>query len=84
MDINLLTIFCILFFLNIPAYSRVFPFQFEHHQEMLEKFTEKLSELSEQPLESMDRTNIVNHTRVVQKFVKGILKYVEDGMDDDI
>jgi len=58
--------------------------QFEHHQEMLEKFTEKLSELSEQPLEQVDRTDVVNHTRVVQKFVKGILSYVENGMDDDI
>lgn len=56
---------------------------FEHHQEMLEKFTEKLSELSEKPLAEMDRTDVVNQTRVVDRFMKNILKYVEDGMDSD-
>lgn len=56
--------------------------RFEHHQEMLERFTENLSELSEKPLEQMDRTNVVNQTRVVDRFMKNILKYVEDGMDD--
>tara|TARA_B110000971_G_C19734072_1_gene374409 strand:+ start:248 stop:409 length:162 start_codon:yes stop_codon:yes gene_type:complete len=50
---------------------------------MLEKFTEKLSELSEQPLAAMDRTEVINHTRVVQKFVVGILTYVANGFDDD-
>jgi ariadne-1 len=34
--------------------------RFEHHQEMLEKFTENLSELSEKPLAEMDRTDVVN------------------------
>ena len=34
--------------------------RFEYHQEMLEKFTENLSELSEKPLAEMDRTNVVN------------------------
>jgi len=57
--------------------------QFENHQEMLEKFTEKLSELSEQPLDKMDRTSVINHTRVVQKFVHGVLEYVEMGMEDE-
>ena len=57
--------------------------RFEHHQEMLEKFTEKLSELSEQPIEKMNRTDVVNHTRVVDKFMVNILRYVEDGMDED-
>ena len=41
--------------------------RFEHHQEMLEKFTERLSELSEMSLEKMDRTDVVNMTRVVDK-----------------
>jgi len=56
--------------------------RFEHHQEMLERFTENLSELSEKPLGEMDRTDVVNQTRVVDRFMKNILKYVEDGMDD--
>jgi ariadne-1 len=57
--------------------------RFEYHQEMLERFTENLSELSEKPLPEMDRTDVVNQTRVVDRFMKNILKYVEDGMDDD-
>lgn len=55
--------------------------RFEHHQEMLEKFTEKLSEVTEKPLGEMDRTDVVNQTRVVNRFMKNILKYVEDGME---
>mmetsp|Transcript_36092 Transcript_36092/g.51066 ORF Transcript_36092/g.51066 Transcript_36092/m.51066 type:complete len:503 (-) Transcript_36092:263-1771(-) len=55
---------------------------FEYHQEMLEKFTENLSELSEKPLADMNRTDVVNQTRVVDRFMKNILKYVEDGMED--
>jgi ariadne-1 len=56
--------------------------RFEHHQEMLERFTEHLSHLSEKPLAEMDRTDVVNQTRVVDRFMKNILKYVEDGMED--
>eukprot|EP00978_Attheya_sp_CCMP212_P007788 scaffold18138_cov64-Attheya_sp.AAC.4 len=56
--------------------------RFEHHQEMLERFTENLSELSEKPLAEMDRTDVVNQTRVVNRFMKNILKYVDDGMED--
>jgi len=56
--------------------------RFEYHQEMLERFTESLSELSEKPLNEMDRTNVVNQTRVVDKFMKQVLKYVEDGLED--
>jgi len=57
--------------------------QFEHHQEMLERFTESLSDLSEQPLDKMDRTSVVNQTRVVDKFMKSVLEYVEGGMHED-
>jgi len=57
--------------------------RFEHHQEMLEKFTESLSELTEMPISSMNRTDVVNQTRVVDKFMKNILNYVEDGMEED-
>lgn len=56
--------------------------RFEYHQEMLERFTENLSELSEKPLPEMNRTEVVNQTRVVDRFMKSILKYVEDGMED--
>ena len=56
--------------------------RFEHHQEMLERFTENLSELSEKSLADMDRTDVVNQTRVVDRFMKNILKYVEEGMED--
>ena len=56
--------------------------RFEYHQEMLERFTENLSELSEKPLEQMNRTEVVNQTRVVDKFMKAVLKYVDDGMED--
>jgi len=55
--------------------------RFEYHQVMLERFTESLSELSEKPLEEIDRTDAVNQTRVVRTFVKNILQYVEEGMD---
>mmetsp|Transcript_26262 Transcript_26262/g.29052 ORF Transcript_26262/g.29052 Transcript_26262/m.29052 type:complete len:509 (-) Transcript_26262:99-1625(-) len=55
---------------------------FEYHQEMLERFTENLSGLSEKPLAEMDRTDVVNQTRVVDRFMKNILKYVDDGMED--
>jgi ariadne-1 len=58
--------------------------RFEYHQEMLERFTENLSELSEKPLDQMDRTDVVNQTRVVDRFMKNILKYVEDGMEDAV
>ena len=40
---------------------------FEYHQEMLERFTENLSELSEKPLAEMDRTDVVNQVRNQQQ-----------------
>ena len=46
---------------------------FEHHQEMLEKNTEKLQEYTEQSLEKMDRSQIVNLTRVTETFLKSLL-----------
>mmetsp|Transcript_19023 Transcript_19023/g.41444 ORF Transcript_19023/g.41444 Transcript_19023/m.41444 type:complete len:539 (+) Transcript_19023:121-1737(+) len=55
---------------------------FEYDQEMLERFTEKLSELSEKPLQEMNRIEVVNQTRAVDRFMKNVLKYVEEGMED--
>lgn len=40
--------------------------RFEHHQEMLEKFTEKLSELSEKPVDEVDRVSVVNQVCFLQ------------------
>jgi len=58
--------------------------RFEYHQEMLERFTESLSDQSEKPIEQMSRTDVVNTTRVVDRFLKNILKYVEDGMEENV
>jgi ariadne-1 len=55
--------------------------QFEYHQEMLERFTETLSEFVEKPLLEIEKTNVVNMTRVVKTFMKNIIQYVEDGME---
>ncbi|CAN0036522.1 unnamed protein product [Discosporangium mesarthrocarpum] len=54
---------------------------FEHHQENLEKYTEHLHELSEMPLASIDRTNIINYTRVTGRFCRSLLQSVKDGLD---
>jgi len=56
---------------------------FEDHQENLEKFTEHLSGLSELPFDRMDRTEVINYTRVTGKFLNTILKSVQDGVGDD-
>ena len=55
--------------------------QFEYHQEMLERFTETLSDFVEKPLLEIEKTNVVNMTRVVKTFMKNIIQYVEDGME---
>eukprot|EP00594_Rhizosolenia_setigera_P014635 CAMPEP_0178956058 /NCGR_PEP_ID=MMETSP0789-20121207/9993_1 /TAXON_ID=3005 /ORGANISM="Rhizosolenia setigera, Strain CCMP 1694" /LENGTH=542 /DNA_ID=CAMNT_0020637845 /DNA_START=103 /DNA_END=1731 /DNA_ORIENTATION=- len=57
--------------------------KFEHHQEMLERFTEDLSELSEKPMQEIDRTDVVNRTRVVKMYIKNILEYVDNGMEEN-
>merc|ERR1712130_215376 len=57
--------------------------RFEYHQEMLEKFTENLSEMAEKPLRDINRTEVVNQTRVVKSYIKKILEYVEEGMEDE-
>merc|ERR1712170_286703 len=56
--------------------------RFEYHQEMLERFTENLSELVEKPLYDIDREAVVNQTIVVNRFMTGMIKYVEDGMEE--
>lgn len=58
---------------------------FEDHQEKLEKFTEHLSELSELNLEELGgdkRSEVVNYTRVTERFLKNLLRSVEEGLDE--
>lgn len=58
---------------------------FEHHQEMLEKNTERLQEYTEQPLDTIDRTEVVNLTRVTEKFMASLMGSMSGGvvmMDD--
>jgi len=54
--------------------------QFEYHQEMLERFTEELSELTEKPLKLIAKLEIVNKTEGVKKFRDGIVSFVMNEM----
>lgn len=53
---------------------------FEHLQEQLERSTEHLAELTEAPLEKMDRGEVVNFTRVTSQFLKNLLGGLEEGL----
>lgn len=53
---------------------------FEYLQQELEKNTERLSELSESRIEKVDRTEVVNFTRVTQRFMKNLLDGVAQGL----
>jgi ariadne-1 len=55
---------------------------FEHHQEMLEKNTERLHEYTEQPLDAIDRTQVVNLTRVTERFMASLLSTMAGGVVD--
>ena len=52
---------------------------FEHHQEMLEKNTEKLSEYTEYPLDKIDRSQVINLTRVTERFMASLMSSMMDG-----
>jgi len=54
---------------------------FENLQEHLEKFTETLSELTELPLDKMDRTEVVNITRVTENFLHNLIQGAEHGLE---
>ena len=45
---------------------------------MLESHTEKLAELCETPLAKVDRTEVINFTRVTKKFMSNILESVHN------
>jgi len=53
---------------------------FEHHQEMLEKNTDTLHEFTEKPLEDIDRTKVVNLTRVTERFASSLLSSIIGGV----
>ena len=50
---------------------------FENLQEHLERFTETLSEMTELPLDQMDRSEIVNVTRVTESFLANLIQGAE-------
>ncbi|KAG7396947.1 E3 ubiquitin-protein ligase arih2 [Phytophthora boehmeriae] len=53
---------------------------FEYLQENLEKNAEHLTGLSEMPLDKMNRSEIINYTRVTETFLRNLLTGVEDGL----
>ena len=53
---------------------------FEHHQEMLEKHTEKLHGMTETSLDELDSSNVVNATRITEKFLNGLLATCQGGL----
>lgn len=54
---------------------------FENHQGMLEKMTEDLSKITENPdLASIDQQDVINRKRVIGQFIKNVLEYVDNGM----
>ena len=62
------------------AIDKIHSEQFEYHQEMLERFTEELSELTEKPLKDMVKMELVNKTEAVKKFRDRIVSYVMNEM----
>jgi len=52
--------------------------QFEYHQKMLESFTDTLNELTEKPEDEIDKTGIVDKTKVLETYLKNILQYCEE------
>mmetsp|Transcript_7109 Transcript_7109/g.27237 ORF Transcript_7109/g.27237 Transcript_7109/m.27237 type:complete len:504 (-) Transcript_7109:214-1725(-) len=57
---------------------------FEHHQQNLEKFTEHLSGLTEKKPQDIDRTEVVNYTRVTNRYLRNLLKAIDEGLDGDM
>ena len=55
---------------------------FEYQQEMLEKNTDQLSEFAENPnIESIDRTNVVNLTRITGIFLHDLMEFMMNSDD---
>ena len=53
---------------------------FEHHQEMLEKNTERLHECTEQKVLDIDRSQVINLTRVTEKFMASLMESMNGGI----
>lgn len=53
---------------------------YEYHQEMLEKNTERLQEMLEKPSESLDQAQVVNLTRVTERFMGSLLQSMTGGV----
>lgn len=51
---------------------------FEHQQEQLERSTEYLAELTEKPVDKMERVEVVNFTRVTMQFLRNLLEGIRD------
>ncbi len=63
---------------------------FEHHQEMLEKNTEKLHEITQTPIEEIQgkysRSDVMNLTKITSRFLLSVLENLAGGevsMGDD-
>lgn len=74
---------------NVLKYTYVFAYflesgpektLFEYLQQELERTTEQLSELSEQPLEKLSRPEVANCTRVTDQFLQNLLEGTADGL----
>jgi ariadne-1 len=56
---------------------------FEFLQEDLERNTEFLHEMTEQPIEAMDREEMINYTRVTRSFGQKMLEGIKKGLTSD-
>jgi ariadne-1 len=55
---------------------------FESHQGTLEGLTEGLSLATEQPLKTIDRQDVINRTSAIGTFIKNVLAYVDEVVDE--
>lgn len=53
---------------------------FEYQQEMLEKNTDKLQEYTEKNLSNIDSAQVINLTRVTEKFMASLLSTITGGI----
>jgi ariadne-1 len=53
---------------------------FEYLQENLEKNTEHLTGLTEMPIEQINRAEMINYTRVTERFLQNLLQGVSEGL----
>jgi ariadne-1 len=77
---------------SVLKYTYVFAFYlpegpekilFEYLQQQLEQSTEHLSELSEKPLNEINKDAVMNYTRITRQFMENLLKGVRNGLLHD-